>query len=85
MCQYELTADTHFVIDRHPDLADTWVVGGGSGHGFKHGPSVGEYAAALIAGDEDSTVALAPPDRRFALGPRSAGLGMRTAAVAPGT
>ena len=85
VCQYELTADTHFVIDRHPDLADTWVVGGGSGHGFKHGPSVGEYAAALVAGDEDSTIALAPPDRRFALGPRTAGLGMRTAAVAPGS
>src|SRR5687767_3621768 len=30
VCQYELTADTHFIIDRHPSMAGAWVVGGGS-------------------------------------------------------
>jgi glycine/D-amino acid oxidase-like deaminating enzyme len=33
---------------RHPDFTNVWLVGGGSGHGFKHGPAVGEYAAARI-------------------------------------
>jgi sarcosine oxidase len=38
------------LIDRHPDFENVWLVGGGSGHGFKHGPSVGEYVARLILG-----------------------------------
>ena len=37
-CQYETTPDTNFVIDRHPAFDNVWLVGGGSGHGFKHGP-----------------------------------------------
>jgi sarcosine oxidase len=50
VCQYENTSNGDFLIDRHPDLSDVWLVGGGSGHGFKHGPSVGEYMAARITG-----------------------------------
>jgi len=50
VCQYENTSNGDFLIDRHPDLEDVWLVGGGSGHGFKHGPAVGEYAAARILG-----------------------------------
>ena len=83
VCQYELTADTHFIIDRHPSVAGAWIVGGGSGHGYKHGPAVGEYVSALVVGDAAAAAALAPPDGRFALRPRSAALGMRTAGVAP--
>jgi monomeric sarcosine oxidase len=48
VCQYENTCNGDFLIDRHPDFANVWLVGGGSGHGFKHGPAVGEYAAARI-------------------------------------
>jgi monomeric sarcosine oxidase len=48
VCQYENTSNGDFLIDRHPDFTNVWLVGGGSGHGFKHGPAVGEYAAALI-------------------------------------
>ena len=81
VCQYELTVDTHFIIDRHPASAGGWVVGGGSGHGFKHAPVVGEYVSALVLGRDASE--LAPPDDRFALRPRTAGLGMRTAGFAP--
>jgi monomeric sarcosine oxidase len=81
VCQYELTVDTHFIIDRHPAFAGGWVVGGGSGHGFKHAPVVGEYVSALVTGRDASK--LAPPDDRFALRPRIAGLGMRTAGSAP--
>lgn len=50
VCQYENTSNGDFLIDRHPSLANVWLVGGGSGHGFKHGPAVAEYAAGLISG-----------------------------------
>jgi sarcosine oxidase len=50
VCQYENTSSGDFLIDRHPFLENVWLVGGGSGHGFKHGPAVGEYAAGLISG-----------------------------------
>jgi sarcosine oxidase len=48
VCQYENTSSGDFLIDRHPGAANVWFVGGGSGHGFKHGPAVGEYVAARI-------------------------------------
>jgi glycine/D-amino acid oxidase-like deaminating enzyme len=50
VCQYENTSNGDFLIDRHPDFENVWLVGGGSGHGFKHGPAVGEYAAARVTG-----------------------------------
>jgi len=50
VCQYENTSTGDFLIDRHPDLENVWLVGGGSGHGFKHGPAVGEHACALVEG-----------------------------------
>ncbi len=81
VCQYESTADAHFFIDRHPAWDNVWVVGGGSGHGFKHGPVIGEYVAALVAGDESATARLAPRDDRFALRPRTAAGGLRTMAA----
>ena len=48
VCQYENTCNGDFLIDRHPDFSNVWLVGGGSGHGFKHGPALGEYVAAQI-------------------------------------
>ena len=83
VCQYELTADTHFIIDRHPSMPESWIVGGGSGHGFKHGPAVGEYLSALVIDDRAAASELAPPDERFALRPRKAAPGMRTSGAAP--
>jgi glycine/D-amino acid oxidase-like deaminating enzyme len=75
VCQYESTPDTHFVIDRHPELENVWLVGGGSGHGFKHGPVIGEH----VVGRMDGT--LEPPeDDRFSITRvRVAAAGMRTA------
>jgi glycine/D-amino acid oxidase-like deaminating enzyme len=35
-------------LDRHPEAKNVWVVGGGSGHGFKHGPVVGEILADAV-------------------------------------
>ncbi len=60
VCQYESSPDADFIIDRHPRVANVWILGGGSGHGFKMGPVVGELAAALVLGD-------AEPDPRFSL------------------
>ena len=48
VCQYENTSNGDFLIDRHPDFDNVWMVGGGSGHGFKHGPALGEYVAARV-------------------------------------
>jgi len=53
VCQYEQTPDSHFIIDRHPKNENAWIVGGGSGHGFKHGPAVGELMANVILKDRE--------------------------------
>jgi glycine/D-amino acid oxidase-like deaminating enzyme len=45
VCQYENSSNGDFLIDLHPRMANVLLVGGGSGHGFKHGPEVGRYAA----------------------------------------
>lgn len=50
VCQYENSSNGDLVIDRHPGLDNVWVVGCGSGHGFKHGPAVGSHVAELVAG-----------------------------------
>ena len=48
VCQYENTSSGDFLIDRHPEMENVWFAGGGSGHGFKHGPAVGEYVTGEI-------------------------------------
>jgi sarcosine oxidase len=60
VCQYENTSTGDFLIDRHPQWPNVWVAGGGSGHGFKHGPAFGEYLAAQICGEGQ-------PQPRFSL------------------
>ncbi len=49
------------MIDRHPEMENVWFVGGGSGHGFKHGPTVGEHVAARILDGAEG-------EKRFSLG-----------------
>lgn len=61
VCQYENSDNGDFLIDHHPKWQNVLIVGGGSGHGFKHGPAVGRYVAELTAGK------LAKPESRFAL------------------
>ena len=53
VCQYEQTPDSHFILDRHPRMENVWIVGGGSGHGFKHGPAVGQMMAELLLNDRE--------------------------------
>ena len=60
VCQYENTSNGDFLIDRHPDWDNVWMGGGGSGHGFKHGPAFGEYLAGQILGNGH-------PESRFSL------------------
>jgi monomeric sarcosine oxidase len=54
VCQYESTPDNHLIIDRHPAAENVWLIGGGSGHGFKHGPAIGEMVAELVMGGKES-------------------------------
>jgi glycine/D-amino acid oxidase-like deaminating enzyme len=61
VCQYENTSNGDFLIDLHPGFVNVWFAGGGSGHGFKHGPATGEYVARLISGK-------AEVEPRFTLG-----------------
>ncbi|MGA9964939.1 MAG: FAD-dependent oxidoreductase [Terriglobales bacterium] len=60
VCQYENSPDNHLIIDRHPATNNLWLVGGGSGHGFKHGPAVGEMLAEWVMGHKQ-------PDPTFQL------------------
>jgi len=67
VCQYESVPDSNFIVDRHPAVVNVWVAGGGSGHGYKMGPAVGELLASIVLGD-DAT----PPQfalQRFATPP----------------
>jgi len=57
VCQYENSPDGHLLLDRHPERDNVWFLGGGSGHGFKLGPAVGELAAeAILEGREIPTM-----------------------------
>lgn len=49
-CLYSNTPDGEFLFDELPASADTreFVAGGGSGHAFKFGPLLGEWAADLV-------------------------------------
>jgi sarcosine oxidase len=60
VCQYENTPDEDFIVDRHPRAENVWLVGGGSGHGFKHGPALGELVARCVLRDQ-------PADPQFLL------------------
>jgi glycine/D-amino acid oxidase-like deaminating enzyme len=64
VCQYENSSNGDFLIDFHPRLANVLLVGGGSGHGFKHGPEVGRHAAARLTGS-------AKAEPRFSLASKS--------------
>ena len=64
VCQYENSSNGDFLIDFHPALSNVLLVGGGSGHGFKHGPEVGRYAAGRLLGT-------AKPEPRFSLATKS--------------
>jgi glycine/D-amino acid oxidase-like deaminating enzyme len=47
-CHYEQSSSRNFIIDRHPDIANAWIAGGGSAEAFKSGPVIGEYVARRV-------------------------------------
>ena len=69
-CPYSLTRDTNFVVAPHPEHERIWLLGGGSGHGFKHGPALAEYVHELLEGKST-------PEPEFGLGARPPGGGLR--------
>ena len=71
-CRYELSPDSHFIAAPHPEQRGVWLLGGGSGHGFKHGPAIAELVAATLEGG-------AALPERFALRERVPGRSLRTA------
>ncbi|MFL6735479.1 MAG: FAD-dependent oxidoreductase, partial [Sphingomonas sp.] len=64
VCQYENSSNGDFLIDFHPRFENVLLVGGGSGHGFKHGPEVGRYSAGRLLG-------LVKAEPRFSLATKS--------------
>lgn len=50
VCQTEVTDNSHYIIDHHPEIANLWIAGGGSGHAFKMGPKLGRYVADCVLG-----------------------------------
>ncbi len=50
VCQYERTRGSNLILDRHPEMNNVWIAGGGSGHGFKLGPAVGRFMTGLVTG-----------------------------------
>jgi glycine/D-amino acid oxidase-like deaminating enzyme len=69
VCQYEMTPDSEFVLAPLPDHSHVWIVGGGSGHGFKHGPALAEVVRDRLTGAE-------APLPRHALGHRDPAPGL---------
>jgi glycine/D-amino acid oxidase-like deaminating enzyme len=67
VCQVEQTGNNDFLIDHHPDWDNVWIAGGGSGHGYKHGPMIGKYVADRVEGN------LGDPElaKKFALAGRA--------------
>lgn len=76
-CRYELTPDTNFIAAAHPEHERVWLVGGGSGHGFKHGPAMTELVADALRG-------VTPLPARFGLTERRPSRSLRTAGSSPG-
>ena len=52
ICQREDSIDDHFIVQPHPELGNVWMVGGGSGHGYKHGIMLGDYVANRVVGQD---------------------------------
>ena len=57
VCPYENSPDGNFIFDNHPEASNLWFLGGGSGHGFKHGPALGEWVAQTLAGTSRASYA----------------------------
>jgi glycine/D-amino acid oxidase-like deaminating enzyme len=69
VCQYALTPDAEWVVaEVSPGV---WLLGGDSGHGFKHAPALAGYLTGVLDGDRE-------PEPRFGLHERAPSRGLRT-------
>jgi glycine/D-amino acid oxidase-like deaminating enzyme len=66
VCQYENPTDHNFILDHHPEAENVLIVGGGSGHGFKHGPVIGEMVADAVLEIKAPPIELGSNAHRFA-------------------
>lgn len=64
VCPYENSPDGNFLFDRHPGYHNVYLLGGGSGHGFKHGPALGELVARALTGEGGIPVCFLSETRR---------------------
>ncbi len=63
-CMYTMSADEHFILDRHPQHPQVVFAAGLSGHGFKFTPSLGEALADLtLSGTTDLAIGFFSIDR----------------------
>ena len=56
VCQYSNSTDGNFIFDKHPHHENVWILGGGSGHGFKHGPAIGKF---VVSGLQNGIISAA--------------------------
>src|SRR5262249_60278808 len=69
--------DSHFIAAPHPEHPTVWLVGGGSGHGFKHGPAMAERLVTAWRGGTPLPPRFALGERKYAASLRSAGSNLR--------
>ena len=53
MCKYTMTPDSHFIVDRHPEIPQLVFAAGFSGHGFKFAPVIGKRLVGMLDGETD--------------------------------
>lgn len=75
-CHYEQSSSRNFIIDRHPNLPNVWLAGGGNAEAFKQGPVLGEYIARRVLGEHGDPVVARQfliPETEYAPAPPRAG------------
>lgn len=74
LCVYGDSRDLHFWIAADPERAGLVVAAGGSGHGFKFAPVLGDLVADAVEGNENPELQRFRwrPDRRLAAGEEEA-------------
>ena len=70
-CRYENSPDGNLIIDYLPGAKNVVVAGGGSGHGFKLSPVVGEMTAEFILSGKDVPKAFHLDPHRTATPPKT--------------
>jgi monomeric sarcosine oxidase len=65
-CEYDMTPDEHFIVDRVPGLPQVQVATGFSGHGFKFATAIGEALAQRVTQGECTADLSLFACRRFA-------------------